>query len=132
MKAYLTQWIEETLLNNGIDVMIPENENSNYGFFFYENIMFYFQEDHFSEQIRFSSHHIPSRGNGSGFGIDQPYEGKHFSNINYENIKELPKKLRKTWGRELSKVKFYTSFEDFMNKETILKYKVLKSNKVNV
>jgi len=132
MKPYIQDFIQNVLLGNGIDVMIPEDEHSNYAMFFVDGQMFYFQEDYFQGNLRFSSNHKPSQGVGTGLGLHSPYEGIAIEDVTIEYIKDLPKLRSRIWGRspQIKKISgFYNSFEDYLNAPVnrILKYKILRA-----
>lgn len=129
MKPYLKEFIDNVLLKNGIDVMIPKDERSNYAMFFVGGQMFYFQEDHFEGQLSFSSCHIPQKGLGSGLGLHTPYHGIVVDSVDIDYINNLPKKLTQIWRIQLNQVKKYTSFEHYLSNPVnkILKYTILKA-----
>ena len=132
MKPYIKEFINEIFLKNGISVMIENDTNtgnySNYGFFFIGLQMFYFQEDIFSGQIRFSTNHKPCRKYGTGFALHNPYEGPAIETIDINYLNNLPKLYSQIWKNK--KVEKYTNFDEYQSYPTnqILKYKILEGN----
>jgi hypothetical protein len=128
MKEYIKEFINNVLLKNGISVMIPENEASNYAFFFIGPQMLYFQEDYFNGQIRFSTVHKPCKKYGTGFSLSNPYEGPAIETVDIQYLSNLPKLYSQIWKNK--KVEKYSSFNDYLNSPTnqILKYKILEGN----
>lgn len=134
MKKYILELIENVFLKNGIEVMIHDKESSNFGHFFIGEKMFYFQEDCFEGQIRFSSEHKPCKNLGTGLSILDPYKGIPAENITIEYLNNLPILCNQIWGGRIrqnsEQPKYYNSFEDYLKSpiNRILKYKILKAN----
>ena len=128
MKKYIKEFIDNVLLKNGISVMIPENEADNYGFFFIGPQMFYFQEDIFYGQIRFGTKNKPCKKYGTGFSINNPYEGPKIETIDINYIVNLPKLYSQIWKHK--KVEKYSSFDEYLNSpiNQIIKHRILEGN----
>jgi hypothetical protein len=128
MKEYIKEFINNVLLKNGISVMLPENEASNYAFFFIGPQMFYFQKDYFNGQIRFSTVHKPCKKYGTGFSLNDPYKGPAIETVDIEYINNLRKLYFDIWRNK--NVEQYKSFNEYLNSpiNQILKYKILEGN----
>lgn len=114
------------LLNNGFRILIYISNDKRptswilYGF---ENKIGYCQVDRWEYRIRFSTVHRPASGIGTGYGLDDEFEG--IENPTIEDAKRAFI-LRPKWAKKSDPTPVkYKDLEEYMNKETILKYNLI-------
>lgn len=110
------------LLNAGFRLLIYKpNDKRAVTFITFEknDKLGYVQLDEFGYRLRFSTVHKPSREAGTGYGLHMPFEGTSEPTIADAERAFI---LKPHWDRSNFIPKKYESLEEYMKKETILKY----------
>lgn len=95
----------------GFTVFIANDEASCYGFVTDGVNIGYFQQDEDPRRIRFSTVHKPCKNWGTGFSVNDPWEG--LLNVTKEDVLKAFKTPAFFNGKRVSVIKF-ASFDKFM------------------
>lgn len=122
LKGELLQNYANLLLDNGFRLLIYKGRNDQpvtWIIFEKEGKLGYCQEGYFGG-LRFSTVHKPSREAGTGYGLNEEFGGEFEPTIQHA-LNTFISKPNWEINRHFTPVK-YKSLEEYMAKETILKY----------
>lgn len=116
------------LIDNGFRLLIYKSRESGapvtWFHFEKDNKIGYCQESYFGG-LRFSSVHKPSKEAGTGYGLSGEFDS--ICNPTIEHAQEAMNLLKPFWANDVNFMpKKYKSLEEYMERETILKYDIVE------